>query len=188
MSTGPSTAVSAIPYKIDPVHSTVDFRVRHLMIAHLRGDFSGVEGTLLLDPQNPANSKVEVAIEVATLNTRDANRDKHLRAAEFFDAEKYPKITFVSKKIIGAGKDRWKLTGDLTIHGVTKEATLDVEGPTPEVKDPFGNVRIGVSATTKIHRNDFGLTWNVPLAAGGVVISEEVSIHLDMELVRQQSA
>lgn len=188
MSTGQSAAVSAIPYKLDPAHSTVDFRVRHLMIANLRGDFSGVEGTVLFDPRNPENSKVEATISVATINTRDANRDRHLKAAEFLDAEKYPQIKFVSKKIVAAGKDHWKLTGDLTLHGVTKETTLEVEGPTPEAKDPFGNVKIGASATAKINRKDFGLTWNVPLEAGGVLVSEEVTIHLEVELTRQQTS
>lgn len=188
MSTGQSTAVSAVPYKIDAAHSTVDFRVRHLMIASLRGEFAGVEGTVLLDPQNPINSKVEAAIAVASINTRDANRDKHLKAAEFLDAEKYPAIKFVSKKIAAAGKDRWKVTGDLSIHGITKEVTLDVEGPTPEAKDPFGNVKIGASATTKIDRRDFGLSWNVPLEAGGVLIGEEVAIHLELELTKQKTS
>lgn len=188
MSTGQTAAPSAIPYKIDPAHSSVDFRVRHLMIATLRGEFAGVEGTVLLDPQNPANSKIQAAIDVATINTRDANRDKHLKAAEFLDAEKYPQITFVSKKIAAAGKDHWKVTGDLTIHGITKETMLDVEGPTPEAKDPFGNVKIGASATTKINRKDFGLGWNVPLEAGGVLVGEEVTIHLEIELTRQKTS
>ncbi len=186
MSTGQSATASAITYKVDPAHSTVDFRVRHLMIAHIRGDFSGISGTLLYDPLNPANSKVEAEIDVATLNTRDANRDQHVKAADFLDVEKFPKMKFTSKKIAADGRDRWKLTGDLTIHGVTKEVTFDVEGPTPEAKDPFGNVRIAVVASAKISRKDFGLTWNVPLETGGVILGDEVSLQLEMELTRQK--
>ena len=186
MSSGQSAAVSPITYKVDPAHSSVDFRVRHLMIANIRGDFSGVTGTVLLDPANPANSKVEAEVDVATVNTRDANRDKHLKAAEFFDAEKFPKIKFASKKIAPAGKDRWKLTGDLSIHGVTHEVTLDVEGPTPEAKDPFGNVKIAAVATATINRKDFGLSWNVPLEAGGVLVGEDVHLHVEIELTRQK--
>jgi len=185
MSTGSSPAATAVTYKVDPAHSSVDFRVRHLMIANLRGEFSGVAGTVLFDSSNPANSKVEAEIDAATINTRDARRDQHVKAAEFLDVEKYPKIRFVSTRIAAAGKDRWKITGDLTVHGVTKEATLDVEGPSPETKDPFGNVKIAAVATGKFHRKDYGLTWNVPLEAGGVLVGDEVSLHLEIELTRQ---
>ena len=186
MSTGQSAAASSITYTVDPAHSTIDFRVRHLMIAHIRGDFSGVSGTLLYDPLNPVNSKVEAEIEVATLNTRDAHRDQHVKAPDFLDVEKFPKIKFTSKKIVAAGRDHWKLTGDLTIHGVTKEVTLDVEGPTPEAKDPFGNVKIAAVATAKISRKDFGLSWNIPLETGGVMLGDEVSLHVEVELTRQK--
>jgi polyisoprenoid-binding protein YceI len=187
MSTAQSTVASATAYKIDPVHSTVDFHVRHLMIANLRGDFSGVAGTVLFDPQNPANSKVEAEIEIASLHTRDANRDQHLKAAEFLDMEKFPKMHFVSKRVAAAGKDHWRVTGDLSLHGVTKEVTLDVEGPTPESKDPWGNVRVGASAKTKISRKEFGLTWNAPLETGGFVLGDEVAIHLEMELIKPKA-
>jgi len=183
----PSTATSPFVYKVDAAHSTVDFRVRHLMIANLRGEFSGVEGTVTFDPRNPSSSKIEAAIDARTINTRDANRDQHLRSAEFLDPDKFPKITFVSKNITAAGRDRWQVTGDLAIHGITKAVTFDVEGPTPEAKDPWGNLKIAASADAKISRKDFGLTWNMPLEAGGVLVSDEVAIHMDIELTRQKS-
>ena len=137
------------------------------------------------DEENPANSKVEAIIDVATLQTREPDRDKHLKSADFLDVEKFPTITFVSKKVVKKGDEEHKVTGDLTIHGVTKEVTLEVEGPTPEAKDPWGNVKIGASAKAKINRKDFGLVWNVALETGGVLVGEEVQIHLDLELTKQ---
>src|SRR5713101_6774436 len=125
-------------YTIDPAHSAADFKVRHLMVSNVRGEFSGVTGTVNFDPQNPANSKIDVRIPAATVQTRDEQRDAHLKSADFLDVEKFPEITFVSKKIAKNGDEDYKVTGDLTIHGVTKEVTLDAEGPTPEVKDPWG--------------------------------------------------
>ena len=119
--------------------------------------------------------EVEATIDVNTIHTRDEQRDAHLKSADFFDVEKYPTITFVSTKVAKAGDGEWKVTGDLTIHGVTKQVVLDVEGPAPEVKDPWGNVKSGVSATTKINRTDFGLVWNAALETGGVLVGEEVS-------------
>lgn len=184
----PSTAVSSATYTVDPAHSTVDFRVRHLMIANIRGEFSGVAGTVVFDPRNPANSQIEAEIDTATINTRDSKRDEHLKAAEFLDVQKYPKIKFVSKEIEPAGKDHWKVEGDLTIHGITRNVTFDAEGPTPEAKDPWGNIKIGATLTGKFNRADFGLIWNVPLESGGVLISDEVTIHLDIELTKQQPA
>ena len=130
---------------------------------------------------------MEAEIDAASINTRDANRDQHLKAAEFLDVEKFPKIKFVSKEVAAAGKDHWKVTGDLTIHGVTKEVTLDVEGPTAEAKDPWGNVKVGALATTKINRKDFGLAWNVPLETGGFLLGDEVTINLELELTKQKA-
>ena len=178
------SAPAPVTYTIDPVHSSVGFRVRHLMVAHVRGDFGGLAGTVVFDAANPANGKVEASIDAATLSTRDPQRDQHLKSAEFLDVEKFPKITFVSKRIQAAGAGRWKVEGELTIHGVTKEVALDVEGLEPESKDPWGNVKTGASATTKIHRKDFGLTWNVPLETGGVLVGDEVAIHLEIELAK----
>jgi polyisoprenoid-binding protein YceI len=180
MSTSPSAAAAPITYAIDPAHSTVDFRVRHMMIANVRGEFSGVSGTVIYDPANPANSKIEATIDASTIATRDAQRDQHLKSADFLDVEHFPTITFVSKRIAPS-----KVTGDLTIHGVTKEVTLNVEGPTPEGRDPWGNVKAGASASTKINRKDFGLVWNSALETGGVLVGDEVSIEMDLELSRK---
>ena len=173
----------AVAYTIDPTHSTAGFKVRHLMVANVKGEFSGVTGTVVYDAANPANSRVEARIDATTIHTRDEQRDGHLKSADFLDVEKYPAITFVSKKIAGSDGE-WKVTGDLTIHGVTKEVTLDVEGPAPEAKDPWGNVKTGASATTKINRKDFGLVWNVALETGGVLVGEEISLTLEVELLR----
>jgi polyisoprenoid-binding protein YceI len=172
-------------YTIDPAHSVADFKVRHLMVSNVRGEFSGVSGTVQFDRENPANSKIEAKIDVNTIQTRDAQRDAHLKSPDFFDAEKYPTITFVSKKVAKNGSDDYKVTGDLTIHGVTKEVVLDVEDVAPETKDPWGNTKAGASAKTKINRKDFGLVWNVGLETGGVLVGEDVQIHLDLELAKQ---
>jgi polyisoprenoid-binding protein YceI len=172
-----------VTYTIDPAHSTAGFKVRHMMVANVRGEFSKVTGTVVFDPGAPENSRVETHIDVASLHTRDEQRDAHLKSADFLDAEKYPEITFVSKKIKGSDGE-WKVTGDLTIHGVTREVTLDVEGPAPEAKDPWGNIKSGASAVTKINRKDFGLEWNVALETGGLLVGEEVTITLEVEFLR----
>jgi polyisoprenoid-binding protein YceI len=172
-------------YTIDPAHSAADFKVRHLMVTNVRGEFSGVTGTVQFDLENPANSKVEAKIDVNTIQTRDAQRDAHLKSADFFDVEKFPTITFVSKNVSKNASDDYAVTGDLTIHGVTKEVVLDVEEVTPEAKDPWGNVKAGAAAKTKINRKDFGLVWNVGLETGGVLVGEDVQIHLDLQLLKQ---
>ena len=182
-STGPATA--PITYTIDPAHTTVDFKVRHLMVSTVRGEFSGVSGTVVYDPKNPANSTIEATIDATTIATRDPQRDAHLKSADFLDVEKFPKITFTSTKATPAGEGEWKVTGNLTIHGVTKEVILKAEGPTAETKDPWGNIKIGASASTKINRKDFGLVWNVGLETGGVLVGEEVTINLELELAKQ---
>ncbi len=173
----------AITYTIDPTHSTAGFKVRHLMVSNVRGEFSGVTGTVVIDPGAPENSRVDATIDARTVHTRDEQRDTHLKSADFLDVEKFPTITFVSKKITGSDGE-WKVTGDLTIHGVAKEVTLDVEGPSPEVKDPWGNVKTGASATTKISRKDFGMVFNMALETGGVMVGDEVTITLELELLR----
>lgn len=177
--------MTAVTYSIDPAHSTAGFKVRHLMVSWVRGEFSGLAGTVVFDPTNPANSKVDTTIDATTVHTRDEQRDAHLKSADFLNVEQYPKISFVSKKVEALGPEEHKVTGDLTLHGVTREVVLDVEGPSPEVRDPWGNVKTGASATTKINRKDFGLVWNVGLETGGVLVGEEVQIHLELELVRQ---
>lgn len=186
MATTPTTAPTLrAVYAIDPAHSTVDFKVRHMMVSNVRGEFSGVSGALTFDAANPGNSKVEATIDAATLNTRESQRDQHLKSADFLDVANFPTITFVSRNFLALSPERWKVAGDLTIHGVTRQVTLDVEGPTPETKDPWGGIRIGAEATTKISRKDFGLMWNVALEAGGVLVGDEVTIHLELELTRQ---
>jgi polyisoprenoid-binding protein YceI len=177
--------MSQVIYSIDPTHSTAGFKVRHLMVANVKGEFSGVAGTVVYDAENPANSRVEATIDATTIHTRDDQRDGHLKSPDFFDVAKYPTITFVSTKVAKAGAGELTVTGDLTIHGVTKQVVLDVEGPAPEAKDPWGNFKSGVSATTKINRTDFGLVWNAALETGGVLVGEEVSLTLEVELLRK---
>jgi polyisoprenoid-binding protein YceI len=172
-----------ITYQIDPAHSSVHFSVRHLMLSNVRGEFGKVSGIVKYDPQNPENSSVEATIDASSISTRDAQRDGHLKSADFLDVEKFPTLTFRSKRISvepGGGK----VTGDLTVHGVTREITLEVEGPTPEMKDPWGKLRIGASATTKLDRKDFGIVWNSPMETGGFVVGDEVKINIDLEIVR----
>jgi len=175
-------------YTIDPAHSGAHFTVRHMMITNVRGAFRNVKGTVVYDAANPADSSVEAEIDAASIDTRETQRDTHLRSADFLDAEKFPAITFRSTKVEPAGEAEWKVTGDLTIHGVTRPVVLNVEGPAPEGKDPWGNVRSGASATTKIKRSDFGLTWNAALETGGFLVGDELKIELELALVRAADA
>jgi len=182
-----STTTTATPtqtvWKIDPAHSLIEFAVRHLMITTVKGRFGGVEGTVRLDEANPAAVDVDVRIDVSSIDTREPQRDAHLRSADFFEAEKHPHITFTATRPISRKGNEFELAGDLTIHGVTKEVVLDVteEG---RGKDPWGGERMGFSATTKIKRSDFGLTWNQALEAGGVLVGDEIKISLDLELLK----
>jgi polyisoprenoid-binding protein YceI len=175
-------------WKIDPVHSAAHFSVRHLMISNVRGEFTQISGAAVLDPADLTKSSIEVTINSASLNTREPQRDEHLRSADFFDVANHPTITFRSKKIAKATDEFYKLTGDLTIRGTTKEVVLDVEGPTPPVKDPWGNIRVGVTATTKLNRKDFGLAWNALTETGGLVVGDEVKIEIETELIQQAAA
>lgn len=169
-------------WNIDPSHSLAEFSVRHLMITTVKGRFAKLEGWVDYDPANPAASKLEVQIDAASIDTREEKRDAHLRSADFFDVEKHPKITFLSKAVT-ASDDGLRVLGDLTMHGVTKEVTLEVEGPSAPTKDPWGNQRIGATATAKINRKDWGLNYNQALEAGGVLVSETVKIALEVSLV-----
>jgi polyisoprenoid-binding protein YceI len=172
-----------ITYEIDPAHSSVQFSVRHMMLSNVRGEFTKVSGTIKFDSENPTNSTVEATIDATSINTRDAQRDGHLKSADFLDVEKFPTLSFRSTHVVqqsGGGK----VTGDLTIHGVTHEVTLDVEGPTQEIKDPYGKQRFGLSATAKLSRKDFGLVWNAALETGGVMVGDEVKITIDVEAIR----
>ncbi len=172
-----------LTYAIDPAHSSVHFSVRHLMVSYVRGEFTKVSGTVNFDPEKPETSTIEATIDATSISTRDPQRDGHLKSPDFLDTEKFPAIAFRSKTV-EIVSDGGKVTGDLTIHGVTREIVLDVEGPTPEIKDPWGKQRIGASATGKLSRKDFGLTWNVALETGGVMVGDEVKITLDVEVVR----
>ncbi len=179
-----SAIQAAAAYAIDTTHSTVDFKVRHMMVANVRGEFSGVTGTVKFDPANPENSSITASIDASTINTRDARRDEHLKSADFLDVQNFPTLDFVSRTFAPNGGGRWKVAGDLTIRGVTKGVVLDVEGPTAETRDPWGGTRVGASATARINRKDFGLAWNVALEAGGVLVGDEVTITLEIELTR----
>jgi polyisoprenoid-binding protein YceI len=156
-----------------------------MMISHVRGQFSNVTGTLELNDKDVSKSSVEVEIDASTVYTRNEKRDGHLKSPDFFDVGKYPKMTFVSTKVKKAGKGKLAVTGNLTIRGVTKPVTLAVEGPTPEMKSPWGSVVRGFTATTTINRKAFGLTWNKALETGGVVVGDEVEITIDLEVIKQ---
>ncbi len=171
-------------YKIDPAHSSAHFVVRHMMITNVRGAFSNVQGAIVWDAADPSQTTVEATIDAATIQTQDAARDGHLKSADFLDVEKYPTITFKSTSVVPAGDGELKVTGDLTIRGVTEPVVLKVEGPTAETKDPWGNVRVGASATTKIKRSNFGLTWNAVLEGGGIALGDDLKIELEVSLIK----
>ncbi|MDQ2901440.1 MAG: YceI family protein [Acidobacteriota bacterium] len=173
-----------VNYKIDPAHSSAQFVVRHMMITNVRGGFGSVQGTVVYDSDNPGETSIDAVIDAASIKTMDEQRDAHLKSADFLDTEKYPTITFKSKKIAKSGDDEWNVTGDLSVHGVTREVVLKVDGPTAEGKDPFGNTRMGASATTKIKRSDFGLTWNAALETGGILVGDDLKIELEISLIR----
>ena len=175
---------STSTWNIDPAHSMAEFKVKHMMIANVKGQFSKVSGALFLDESDLANSRVEASIKAASIHTRDEQRDAHLKSADFFDVEKFPTLHFKSKDISIVRDGELAVEGDLTIHGVTHKVRFAVEGPTPPTKDPWGNTRVAVSATTKINRKDFGLTWNAALETGGILVGEEVTITLDVEFVK----
>ena len=183
VATTPATATETT-WSIDPAHSHVEFAVRHLMISTVKGRFGVVTGTLKTDETDPAKGEVEVSIDASSIDTREAQRDAHLKSADFFDVERFPAITFRGNRISDVSGNRFKLTGDLAIHGVTRTVTLDVtsEG---RGKDPWGGERAGFSATTKIKRSDFGLTWNQVLETGGIAVGDEIKIALDIEGIKQ---
>ena len=179
---------SASTWNIDPEHSSIQFKVSHLGLVEVKGIFRKYQGTVTLDEKDIAKSSVNVTIEAASVDTGVEKRDEHLRTDDFFEVAKHPTITFVSKKVTPAGKGKLKVSGDLTICGVTKEVVLDVTGPTKELKDPWGNIRRGVSATTTINRTDFGLTYNKILDNGVMVIGNKVTISLEAELIKAKDS
>ena len=171
-------------WRIDPLHSQANFTVKHMMISTVRGTFGGVKGTIIYDPKNPGASSVEATIDCSTLNTGEPKRDNDLRGEEFFDVKKYPVMTFKSKSVKVVGPGELKATGDLTINAVTRQVVLDIEGPTDPVKDTQGRTKVGVTATTKVSRKDFGILYNPVMETGGVVVSDQVAITLDIELIK----
>lgn len=170
-------------YKIDPRHSSAQFGVTHLMISTVRGEFKSLNGTVVVDDSDITKSSVEVTIDATTIDTREPDRDKDLKSPNFFDVAKYPTITFKSTKVETGAPGRLKITGDLTIHGVTKPVVLDVAAPKPPIKDPWGLQRTAASGNTKINRQDFGLTYSKTLDNGGLVVGNDVDITLDVEMI-----
>jgi polyisoprenoid-binding protein YceI len=176
---------AAASWQIDPAHASIEFKVRHLMVAWVKGTFTTVAGSVEFDEADLARAQARVTIDAASINTHNAKRDEHLRSADFLAVADYPTITFVSSKVMVADGTPRQLVGELTIRGVTREVTLEIDELTPPIKDPWGNTRRGATATAEINRRDFGLTWNKALEAGGVVVGDEVKIALDIELIRQ---
>lgn len=183
MSTALVNEVGKSTWTIDPAHSAAEFKVKHMMISNVKGQFSKLTGTLSLDPADITRSSVTATIDATSINTREPQRDAHLKSADFFDVEKFPTLEFKSTRVTRTGDDELKVEGELTIHGVTKNVTFAVEGPSAANKDPWGNQRIGLTATTKINRKDYGLTWNAALETGGILVGEEVTITLDVQFV-----
>jgi polyisoprenoid-binding protein YceI len=177
---------NAAEWEVDGSHSTVGFSVKHMMVSNVKGTFGKVKGGASWTKPDYSDAKVDVTVDTASISTGEPKRDEHLKSPDFFDAAKFPTLSFKSKKVTkGKEPGHLALTGDLTIRGVTKEVTFDVAGPTPEVKDPWGNTRAGVEATTKIKRKDFGLAWNKALEAGGVVVGDDVNVDLALELTKK---
>jgi polyisoprenoid-binding protein YceI len=179
-----TTTTAATTWNIDPVHTVAEFKVKHMMIANVKGNFSRVSGVLIRDESDPANDRVEATIEAASIDTRNEQRDGHLKSADFFHVEKFPTLHFKSTDINVVGEGELSVEGDLTIRGVTRKVSFAVEGPTPPAKDPWGNTRIGVSASAKINRKDFGLTWNAALETGGILVGDDITITLDAQFVK----
>lgn len=175
---------TASTWVIDPDHSHIGFKIRHMMVSNVRGDFGTFSGTVEIDEKNITRSTTQVNIDTASINTGVEKRDAHLRSADFFDVATFPTMTFNSKKVEKTA-DGIKVTGDLTLHGVTRDVVLNVEGPTNAFKDPWGNTRRGATATTTINRKDFGLNWNSVIESGGLLVGEEVTIILEVELIKK---
>jgi polyisoprenoid-binding protein YceI len=184
MSTQTIPQVSTTTWNLDPAHTVVEFKVKHMMISNVKGHFAKVSGFITLDDSDHSQSRVEAVIEAASIETRDDQRDAHLKSADFFDVEKFPTLSFKSTRVSPAGNGELSAEGDLTIHGVTRNVKFAVEGPTAPTKDPWGNTRIAILATAKINRKDFGLTYNAVLETGGILVGEEVTITLDAQFIK----
>ena len=181
-----SAAAQTSTWNIDPNHSTAQFTVRHLAISNVSGAFTKVTGNVVLNEKDITQSQVNATIDASSVDTRVPNRDQDLRSSNFLDVEKYPTLEFKSKRVLKNG-DKLQLVGDLTLHGTTREVTLDVDGPTPELADPWGNLRRGFSATTTINRKDFGVVWNNTLKTGEAVVGDNVKIQIDVEIVKKKA-
>ena len=175
----------AATWTLDPAHSSVQFSIRHLMVSNVRGEFSKVAGTVQGDESKPTEAVIEATIDATSIDTREPKRDEHLKSADFLDVAKYPTITFKSKRIEPAGDGKFKVSGDLTLHGVTKEVVLDVSDVTPAIRDPFGKTRAGATAVARIDRRDFGVAWSKTMDSGGLVVGNEVTITIDVEATKQ---
>ena len=171
-------------WKLDPAHSSAEFKVKHMMISNVKGTFSGLSGTLTEHATDKTLSTIEASVDISTISTGDAQRDAHLKCADFFEAEKYPNMTFRSSKVQPNGDGGYKVIGDLTIHGITRQQTFVVDGPSEPGKDPWGNTRIGLSATTKINRKDYGLNWNAALETGGILVGDDVNITIEAQFIK----
>lgn len=184
MSTAATSPAATITWNIDPAHSGAEFKVKHMMISNVKGSFSQLSGSLTENTVDSTLSSVQASIPVSTVSTGDAQRDGHLKSPDFFDAEKFPTLDFKSTKVVRKADADYEVTGDLTIHGATRQVTFAVEGPSAPGKDPWGNTRIGLSATARINRKDFGLGWNAALEAGGFLVGDDVSITLDVQFIK----
>ena len=185
MATTSQTPASITTWKLDPAHSHAEFKVKHMMISNVKGSFTGLSGTLYENPADPTLSTVEAAIDINTISTGDAQRDTHLKSPDFFDTAKFPVMTFKSTTVKPNGDGGYNVTGDLTLHGVTRQQTFVVEGPSPAAKDPWGNTRIGLSATSKISRKDYELNWNAALETGGILVGDDVQISIEAQFIKQ---
>jgi polyisoprenoid-binding protein YceI len=185
MATTTSNPAAITTWKLDPAHSHAEFKVKHMMISNVKGSFNGLSGTLTEHATDKTLSTIEASIDVNTVATGDTQRDTHLKSADFFDAAQFGTMTFRSTKVQPNGDGGYNVTGDLTLHGQTRQQIFVVEGPTAPGKDPWGNTRIGVSATTKINRKDYGLSWNAALETGGILVGDDVNITIEAQFIKQ---
>src|SRR5579885_2348028 len=185
MATTTSNPAALTTWKLDPAHSHAEFKVKHMMISNVKGSFNGLSGTLTEHPTDKTLSSIEASIDVNTISTGDPQRDAHLKSADFFDAAQFGTMTFRSSKVQPNGDGGYNVTGDLTIHGQTRQQVFVVDGPSAPGKDPWGNTRIGLSATTKINRKDYGLSWNAALETGGILVGDDVNITIEAQFIKQ---
>jgi polyisoprenoid-binding protein YceI len=185
MATTTSNPAAITTWKLDPAHSHAEFKVKHMMISNVKGSFSGLSGTLTEHATDKTLSTIEASIDVNSIVTGEAQRDAHLKSADFFDAAQFPTMTFRSSRVQPNGDGGYNVVGDLTLHGQTRQQTFIVEGPTAPGKDPWGNTRIGLSATTKINRKDYGLNWNAALETGGILVGDDVNITIEAQFIKQ---